>query len=308
MNHGADRTNSGISPREASAIRSDRAAQHIAKIKAELIQRHTQWLAENDTRRLYGHVTQAWRIERILDFTREVRGRFLELGCFDGFIAEKVLQQGGKEVIGVDRLERALECAAGRGVETRLADLDDVPLDFPDQHFDCVLMGEVLDYLYDPDAMMEEIRRMLKPGGKLIVTVPNLTGLGNRMLALLGSPPYGLEVRPSQGGYWRYFTFETLHELLRDHGFRIRSLESTCVTCPLLYLQFAGLPLVNRLFTPKPLWKRHRLFFSRALARIFPTLGDHIVALAEHTIAVHDISTGLRACIQHSVSETNETR
>lgn len=254
---------------------------HIARIKAELIQRHTQWLVENDTAQLYAHVTQAWRIERILEFTREIRGRFLELGCFDGVIAEKVLRQGGKEVIGVDRLEKALERAAARGVETRLADLDDAALDFPDQHFDCVLLGEVLDYLYDPDAVIEEIRRVLKPGGKLIITVPNLAGLGNRMLLLLGSPPYSLEVRPSQGGYWRYFTFGTLHQLLRDHNFEVKSAESTCVACPLLYLQFAGLPGVNRLFSPKPLWKRHRLFFSRTLARIFPSLGDHIIALAE---------------------------
>ena len=259
----------------------DQLAIRIAKIKAELISRHTQWLAETDTAQLYQHVTQAWRIARILDFTREIRGRFLELGCFDGFIAEKVLQQGGKEVIGVDRLEKALERAAARGIKTRLVDLDDAALNFPDGHFDCVLAGEVLDYLFDPDAMVEDLRRLIKPGGKLIVTVPNLAGLGNRMLLLFGCPPYSLEVRPSQGGYWRYFTFDTIYELLRDHGFRIERIESTCVASPLIYMQFLGLPLLNKLFPPKPFWKRHRLFFSRSLARMFPKLGDHIIVLAE---------------------------
>ncbi len=276
----------GFPPRAAESgqpkgISVEQLPIRIGKLKADLIRRHTQWLSENDTAQLYQHVTQAWRIARILDFTREIRGRFLELGCFDGFIAEKVRQQGGKEVIGVDRLEKALERAAARGIETRLADLDDAALNFPDHHFDCVFAGEVLDYLYDPDAVIEETCRVLKPGGKLIVTVPNLAGLGNRMLLLFGSPPYSLEVRPSQGGYWRYFTFDTIHELLRDHGFRIELIESTCVACPLIYLQFLGLPLVNKLFPSKPFWKRHRLFFSRTLARMIPRLGEHIVVLAE---------------------------
>ncbi len=262
-------------------VRLGQATARIERIKAELIERHTRWLAENDTAQLYGHVTQAWRIERILDFTREIRGRVLDLGCFDGFISEKILLQGRKEVMGVDQLEKALERAAARGIQTVLADLDDAEFDFPDHSFDCVLVGEALDYLYDPDAVLEGIRRVLKPGGKLIVTVPNLASLGNRVLLLLGSPPYSLEVRPSEGGYWRYFTFATLHQVLRDHGFQIKLMESTSVACPLIYFQFNRWPWVHKFFAPKPLWKRHRLFFSRLLARAFPRLGEHIVVLAE---------------------------
>ena len=263
-----------------AAIPLSQAAIHMSRIKADLNERHNRWLAENDTAQLYGHVTQAWRIERILDFTREIRGRILDLGCFDGFISEKVQQQGGKEVIGVDRLEKGLERTAARGIETRLVDLDDVALDFPDHHFDCVLAAGVLSNLYDPDAVVEETRRVLKPGGKLIATVPNLASLANRTLLLLGSPPYSLEVRPSEGGYWRYFTFGTLHKVLRDHGFQIKSMESNCVAYPLIYLSFSRWPVLRKLFAHKPPWKRHRLLFSRSLARMLPELGEQIVALA----------------------------
>ncbi len=266
---------------EMPGIRFSPETPHIAKIKADLIRRHTQWLAENDTDQFYTHVSNAWRIEKILEFTRDMRGRFLELGCFDGFIAEKVLQQGGKEVIGVDRLERALELTAARGVQTELADLDDAALNFADKHFDCVLAGEVLDYVYDPDAALQEIHRVRKPGGRLIITVPNLASLGNRVLLLTGVPPYNLEVKPSQGGYWRYFTFDTLAQVLGDRGFEVKSMQSPYLACPLIYLSFSRLPWLHGVSPPKPRRERHRLFFSRSLARVFPRLGDIIIALAE---------------------------
>ncbi len=264
-----------------AAIPLSAAAIHMSRIKADLNERHNRWLAENDTAQLYGHVTQTWRIERILDFTRDIRGRILDLGCFDGFVAEKVQQQGGKEVIGMDRLEKGLERAAARGIETRLVDLDDVAFDFPDRYFDGVIAAGVFCNLYDSDAVLEEIRRVLKPGGKLIVTLPNLGSLSNRTLLLLGSPPYSLEVRPCEGGYWRYFTFGTLHKLLRDHGFRIEYMESNCVAYPLIYLSFSRWPVLRKLFACKPPWKRHRLLFSRILARMFPEFGEQIVTLAE---------------------------
>lgn len=264
----------------STAVRLSSGAIHQQKVKAALIEKHDRWLAENDATQLYQHVTQAWRIERILDSTREIRGRVLDLGCFDGFVAEKILQQGGKEVIGMDRLEKGLERAVARGIQTRLADLDDITIDFPDHHFDCVVAAGVLCNLYDPDAAMEEIRRVLRPGGKLIVTLPNLASLSNRTLMLLGSPPYSLEVRPSEGGYWRYFTFGTLRKLLQDHRFLVKRMESNCVAWPLIYLSFSRRWL-RKLFPSKPPWKRHRLLFSRSLARILPELGEQIVALAE---------------------------
>ncbi len=112
----------------------------MQQAKAALMERHNQWLAKNDCAALYSHPAQAWRVERILKFTKEIQGKVLDVGCFVGILSERIVQQGGKELIGMDRLEKALELAAARGIQTALADLDEAVFDFPDNHFDCVVL------------------------------------------------------------------------------------------------------------------------------------------------------------------------
>ena len=250
------------------------------------MERHNHWLATNDCAVLYSHPTQAWRVERILKFSKEIRGKVLDVGCFVGILSERIMQQGGKELIGMDRLEKALALAAARGIQTALADLDEAVFDFPDDNFDCVVVGEVLDYVFDPDAVIEDIYRVLKPGGKLIITVPNLASFGNRLLVLLGWHPFGQEVRPRQGGYWRYFTFATLRALLLDHGFNIKTMESSVFVWPLIRFSFGRWPWIQKLFKPKPEWQRHRIFFSKSLAKLFPRLGENIIVLAEKPVLI----------------------
>jgi len=245
------------------------------EVKTHLIQRHHEWLEKNDTHDLYQMFYQASRLERLLNLTRDIRGRVLDVGCFDGYVAKKILDQGHKEVFGMDRLEKALERAAARGIKTKLGDIDDAVIDFPDNYFDGIIMGEVLDYVFDPDAVIAEVRRTLKPRGKLIITVPNLVGLNNRVRVLFGRPPYSLDVRPRQGGYWRYFTFRTLERLLIDQKFKIVVTESNAVAYPLFTI-----PGIRKLF-PGDQLERRRIFYSVLLARIFPTLGENIIVLAE---------------------------
>lgn len=258
----------------------------MREAKAALIERHNHWLATNDCAVLYAHPTQAWRVERILELTKGIQGKVLDIGCFVGILSERIMKQGDKEVVGMDRLAKALEVANARGIQTILADLDEAVIDFPDNHFDCVVVGEVLDYVFDPDAVIEEICRVLKPGGKLIITVPNLASFGNRLLVMLGLHPYGQEVRPRQGGYWRYFTFATLRALLHDHRFSIKTMESSVFVWPVIRFSFGRWPWIQYFFKPKSEWQRHRIFFSKSLAKFFPRLGENIIVLAEKPVLI----------------------
>jgi SAM-dependent methyltransferase len=247
----------------------------MQQVKAQILQQNTNWLREHHPDELYSRFPHRCRVAQMLHFTRTIRGKVLEIGCFNGFVAEKIQQQGEKEVTGIDRLEPALQQAAARGLQTILADVDESPLAFPANYFDGVVMGEVLDYVFDPDAVIAEVYRVLKPAGKLIVTVPNLASLGNRLRLLYGYPPFSFAARPRLGGYWRYFTFRTLQELLHDQGFQVLVLQANVVTLPFYVLP--GL----RTFFPGDQWERYRLFSSAFLARLFPGCGENIVALAE---------------------------
>jgi len=270
-------------------------AKRFQQVKSFLTENHNKWLDNNEPEELYAHVIHSSRVERILDFTRDIRGKILDIGCFDGYVTEKIQRQGGKEVIGMDRLKKALKIAEGRGIQTRLADIDNEFIDFPDNYFDCVVAADVLPTVFDPDAVIEDIYRVLKPGGKLIVTVPNLASISNRLLMMLGFGPFKWEVRPHQGNYWRYFTFGTMRELLSDYHFDVQSIASNIFVCPLVRIWFNRWPLVRVLYRwrwvqkvlgPKPEYKRHRIFFSKSLARIFPRMGENIIVLAEKSTVI----------------------
>src|SRR6185295_7888354 len=74
------------------------------------------------------------------------------------------------------------------GIETHWADLDE-PLPFEDSDFDVVVAGELLEHLRDPRRVVADVRRVLRPGGTFVASVPNAYRLKNRARFLLGRKP-----------------------------------------------------------------------------------------------------------------------
>jgi 2-polyprenyl-3-methyl-5-hydroxy-6-metoxy-1,4-benzoquinol methylase len=129
------------------------------------------------------------RPERETLFKRYVGGpgrRVLDLGCRDGALTQAYLD--GNEVVGVDADREALAEAGRLGIETHWADLDQ-PLELDAESFDVVVAGELLEHLRDPQQLLGEVRRMLRPGGTFVASVPNAYRLKGRLLFLLGRPP-----------------------------------------------------------------------------------------------------------------------
>jgi methionine biosynthesis protein MetW len=127
--------------------------------------------------------------ERIPLFREWVGGpgvRVLDLGCRDGALTSEYLD--GNNVVGVDVDRAALARAAARGIETAWVDLDD-PLPFEDASFDVVVAAEVLEHLRLPERALAEARRVLRPGGRLVGSVPNCFRLKTRLRFLLGRQP-----------------------------------------------------------------------------------------------------------------------
>jgi 2-polyprenyl-3-methyl-5-hydroxy-6-metoxy-1,4-benzoquinol methylase len=127
--------------------------------------------------------------ERIELFRRYVGGpgrRVLDLGCRDGSLSRAFAD--GNEIVGVDADRDALAAAAKLGIETHWADLDE-PLDFDDASFDVVVAGELLEHLRDPHRVVVDVRRVLRPTGTFVASVPNAYRLKNRLRFLLGRDP-----------------------------------------------------------------------------------------------------------------------
>jgi SAM-dependent methyltransferase len=127
--------------------------------------------------------------ERRALFARYVGGpgkRVLDVGCRYGALTRSYLE--GNEVVGVDVDREALAAAAALGIETHWADAD-AALPFPDASFDVVVAGELLEHIRDPAGLVGEASRVLRPGGRLVASVPNGFRLKHRLRFLAGREP-----------------------------------------------------------------------------------------------------------------------
>jgi SAM-dependent methyltransferase len=112
--------------------------------------------------------------------------RVLDLGCRTGALSRAYVD--GNEVLGVDVDRDALALAAEAGLETVWADLDD-PLPFEDESFDVVVAGELLEHVRFPERLVADVRRVLRPDGLFLGSVPNTYRLKSRLRFLFGRPP-----------------------------------------------------------------------------------------------------------------------
>jgi ubiquinone/menaquinone biosynthesis C-methylase UbiE len=119
----------------------------------------------------------AWRVDafvRAVQSQRPSPARLLDFGCGTGQLATAFATHG-YAVTGADIAEEMLEEArlGGTAVEWRLVE-PGARLPFEDQSFDAVVASSVLEYVADPGATLAEWARVLRPGGVLVFTVPNV--------------------------------------------------------------------------------------------------------------------------------------
>ena len=107
----------------------------------------------------------------------------LELGCGEGELAAYVAERLGATIVAVDQSERMVELARARGVDARVGDAQE--LSFADASFDVVVAAWMLYHVADIGRALAEIRRVLRPGGRL-VAVTNYADHLHEMFALVG--------------------------------------------------------------------------------------------------------------------------
>lgn len=113
--------------------------------------------------------------------------RVLDLGCRTGALTEHYA--GGNHLTGVDVDRHALERARERlEIETVWADVEE-GLPFDDEIFDVVVAGELLEHLADPAATVSHVRRVLRPCGRFVGSVPNAYRLKARLAFAVGRDP-----------------------------------------------------------------------------------------------------------------------
>ena len=147
-------------------------------------------------------------------------GRLLDVGCAAGELAALAMSRGWR-VDGVEREPALAEAARTRAVAVHLLDFDVAPLPWERATFDVAIAGEVIEHLVDTDHLLAELARVVRPGGILIVTTPNLASFENRVRLLFGRYPMWMDHRVAGAGHLRYYTPRVLRAQLATHGFRV---------------------------------------------------------------------------------------
>lgn len=147
----------------------------------------------------------------------------LELGLGHGFTAGIFAQACDRHVVVegssvvLEQFRQKLPDFKGELVEGYFEDYA------PDETFDVIIMGFVLEHVDDPDAILRKYRKLLKPGGKLYVTVPNAKSLNRRLGLEMGliTDIYGLNANDIALGHQRQYCLETLKSAVQGAGFRV---------------------------------------------------------------------------------------
>lgn len=127
----------------------------------------------------------------------------LDVGCREG-TQTRWLQARGYAVTSID-----VEDAGCPGM--RVVDCNR-PLPFPDDSFDLVWCSEVLEHLVDPEFSLNELRRVTRPGGDLVLTTPNSYALLFRLIARLGFTPEKIQRKD----HLHFFSERDVREIAPD--------------------------------------------------------------------------------------------
>jgi 2-polyprenyl-3-methyl-5-hydroxy-6-metoxy-1,4-benzoquinol methylase len=167
------------------------------------------------------------KLVRLLDGAEVV----LDAGCSSGYLAER-LQARGAMVYGLELDEGAAERARRFCEAVHVGDAETMELPFEPGSFDAVVCGDLIEHLRDPRAFLERVRPLLRPGGRLVLSTPNVANWSIRLGLLFGRfryTPRGILDRTHS----HLFTRKTLVECLEAGGYRVTVFDFT-VPVPVL--------------------------------------------------------------------------
>jgi SAM-dependent methyltransferase len=157
----------------------------------------------------YQTLEARWRSRWDFAVERIAKGsRVLDMACGDCVLGEMLTRDKGCDVLGLDVSDYAREMAAKRGVKTLACDISQERFPVGDGEFDYVTALCCLEHVYDPGHALREAARALKPGGRILVTLPNAVSLRFRLAMLAGELSKDLlHQNDGEGLHIRFFNY-----------------------------------------------------------------------------------------------------
>lgn len=136
----------------------------------------------------------------------------LEIGCGEGILGEQIRNRQGARVVGVEIDPTAAERARNRLDEVHAKDVRDAIREL-DERFEWVVGGDVLEHLTDPWEFLRELKRVTRPGGRLLLSIPNVAAWPVVAELLRGRFDY-MYAGHLSSGHLRFFTRRTIEDTI----------------------------------------------------------------------------------------------
>lgn len=170
----------------------------------------------------WSQVDDTFDLERLDLLARWVGAgeRVLEVDCGPGVLAAKMRDERGAIVTATDLSSVAVERARAKGIPCTQVVIDREPLPFEDETFDTVVSNSAIEHRFLHEHALDECIRVLRPGGKFILCLPNIAHWLCRWWLLRGRFPYVLN-SPTDAMHIRFFTIKEATTLCERRSVRI---------------------------------------------------------------------------------------
>lgn len=153
--------------------------------------------------------------------------RALDVGIEPYFFAERLLNRCPEiELSGIAYGSEAVETTetvGGRSIPVKKCNIEEMEWPYPDESMDVVIMGAIIEHLFDPLPALKEARRILDSDGKLVLSTPNAVRLSQRGKVLLGKNPFdGFPLESKYNRHNHEWTHNELEDIFAVAGFSIK--------------------------------------------------------------------------------------
>lgn len=149
-------------------------------------------------------------VSRVAQVRGELGGRWLDVGFGDGSLLTTA-EEFGYDAVGLDLRQDTVDALAKLGYDARCGKLEELQ---DADGFDVVSLADSLEHMPFPAEVMGHVHRLLRPGGVVFLSMPNLDSYVWKQLDATGSNPYWGELE-----HYHNFSREHLYWLLRRTGF-----------------------------------------------------------------------------------------
>jgi 2-polyprenyl-3-methyl-5-hydroxy-6-metoxy-1,4-benzoquinol methylase len=161
------------------------------------------------------------RYNLVLEQLKEKTGKILDIGCQNGEFCS-LISQNGFIAYGIDIDSELIEKAKKEYPQIKFESCNNENgIPFPDEFFDVVWAGDIIEHICKTDIFINEINRVLKMGGLLILSTPMHSKIKNIGIALFRFEKHFNPEFP----HYRFYTLKSLRNVLEKRGFRISNVK-----------------------------------------------------------------------------------